>query len=291
MPNEETELKPQDQPVREMTTQEKLLAPMEYHWRVKSFYAKGVDKKDLKAGRLPQGTKGQFLAYIDARDVYDRLDAVLGAGGWQDMCEPIAGTPAVKVTILADIDGQKVSKEDVGYPNSSMDEEPLKSAVSDGTKRAAVHFGIGRFLYSLEPVWVEVDTWGKPPQPISGSTKSTSHQTDTNDTKPASRASTAPRKSASKAPVENGDGTVTDPTSGQVYEDGVCDICGSQVKAKSVYYSNDKYGKTLCWDHQQQAFEGTLEDPKENGRGQTTQEAVEDLDSELDSLFASEEVK
>lgn len=142
---------------------QELSAPMEFQWRVKSFYKQGVDKKDLKAGNLPEGTKGQFLAYIDARDVFDRLDEAVGPDKWQDKWDLVDATAnAVRVSITVEIDGKEVTKSDVGYPNGKNDEEPLKSAVSDGVKRTAVHFGIGRFLYELEPVWSEVDKWGKP---------------------------------------------------------------------------------------------------------------------------------
>jgi hypothetical protein len=48
-----------------------------------------------------------------------------------------------------------VWKWDAGYSNNpdaepedpQFEDEPLKAAVSDGLKRAAVQWGIGRFLY------------------------------------------------------------------------------------------------------------------------------------------------
>jgi hypothetical protein len=48
-----------------------------------------------------------------------------------------------------------VTKEDAG--EASQEDEPLKSAVSDALKRAAVHFGIGRYLYYLPRVWAPFD--------------------------------------------------------------------------------------------------------------------------------------
>jgi hypothetical protein len=44
-----------------------------------------------------------------------------------------------------------VSKEDVGEGDS------LKAAFSDALKRAAVKFGVGRYLYRLEKQWVDYD--------------------------------------------------------------------------------------------------------------------------------------
>jgi hypothetical protein len=44
-----------------------------------------------------------------------------------------------------------VTKEDVGEGDS------LKAAFSDALKRAAVKFGVGRYLYRLEKQWVDYD--------------------------------------------------------------------------------------------------------------------------------------
>src|SRR5690349_690839 len=136
---------------------EKLAEPMEYQLRVKTFYPKG------KAGSLEPGTKGQFLAYIDARDVANRLDETLGAENWQDRFEIVNEAKSViKAGLGLKIGEEWIWKYDYGYPNSDQDEEPLKSSSSDAFKRAAVKWGIGRFLYDLEPAWLPVDKWGKP---------------------------------------------------------------------------------------------------------------------------------
>ncbi len=45
----------------------------------------------------------------------------------------------------------EVTKEDVGEGDS------LKAAFSDALKRAAVKFGVGRYLYRLEKQWVDYD--------------------------------------------------------------------------------------------------------------------------------------
>lgn len=98
-----------------------------------------------------KGRAGSTYAYIDARAVYDALDAVVGAGNWSTAFRVIDGeAKAVECTIT--IHG--VSKADVGYPNSADDAdndaaEPWKAAYSDAVKRAAVQWGVGRFLYSL----------------------------------------------------------------------------------------------------------------------------------------------
>ena len=82
------------------------------------------------------------FSYVDARAVAQRLDDVVGPGGWNFTVD-VAASDVVKGSLA--IGG--VVREDIGYPNSDDDAEPYKSAVSDALKRCAVLFGIGRHLY------------------------------------------------------------------------------------------------------------------------------------------------
>lgn len=93
--------------------------------------------------------KGMALAYIDSRDVQDRLDAVCGIGGWQ--CR----YPHAEKKTVCDI-GVKVGDEWVWKADGAGDSdvEAEKGALSDAFKRAAVKWGIGRYLYDLESPWV-----------------------------------------------------------------------------------------------------------------------------------------
>jgi hypothetical protein len=96
------------------------------------------------------------LAYIDSRDVQDRLDAVCGAGGWQ--CRyPHAGQKTV-CEIGVKIDGEWIWKAD-GAGDSDVEAE--KGALSDAFKRAAVKWGIGRYLYDLDSPWVKITQKGR----------------------------------------------------------------------------------------------------------------------------------
>jgi hypothetical protein len=92
------------------------------------------------------GRGGKFK-YVTARQVQDRLDRVVGPGNWMthfrvlDLEERV-----VECTLMV----FGVAKSDVGYsnaPDSEHESEPLKAAYSDAFKRAAVQWGIGRFLY------------------------------------------------------------------------------------------------------------------------------------------------
>jgi hypothetical protein len=99
------------------------------------------------------GEKAMALAYIDARDVMDRLDSVLGAENWQDRYE-FAG-PRTICYLSVKIDGEWVTKAD-GAGDTAVEAE--KGAISDAFKRAAVKWGIGRYLYDLDAPWVPCES-------------------------------------------------------------------------------------------------------------------------------------
>ena len=121
-------------------------------WRVQR------TSKERVQGKYPEGTRGLVVAYIDARQVFSRLDELFGPDGWQTgyrVLDTASGALECTLTVGG------ISKSDVGYPNRSGDEEPLKAAYSDATKRAAVQWGIGRWLYDEEAQWVGIDQQGR----------------------------------------------------------------------------------------------------------------------------------
>lgn len=92
------------------------------------------------------GQYAQLVAYIDSRDVQNILDEVVGEANWQDDYKEIAGKVYAGVGILLnDIVGW-VWKWDCGT-ESNIEKE--KGQASDAFKRAAVKWGVGRFLYDL----------------------------------------------------------------------------------------------------------------------------------------------
>lgn len=119
--------------------------PSEVDWRVGS-----VSLKDAN------NPKGMALAYIDARTVMDRLDAVCGPAGWQNRYV-IEGTKTV-CEIGIKCGDEWVWKSD-GAGDSDVEAE--KGALSDAFKRAAVRWGIGRYLYNIKTPWVPLKASGK----------------------------------------------------------------------------------------------------------------------------------
>lgn len=102
-------------------------------------------------------SKGIALAYIDARDVMKRLDDVVGAENWQDDYPWSEGGRLV-CRIGLRLGGEWVWKAN-GAGDTQVEAE--KGAFSDAFKRAAVMWGIGRYLYMLPNVWVPLETKGR----------------------------------------------------------------------------------------------------------------------------------
>ena len=103
------------------------------------------------------GTKAMALAYLNARDVMDRLDSVVGPGNWQSEYVN-AGNGATCCRIGIRIGDDWIWKADGA---GQTDVEGDKGQFSDALKRAAVSWGIGRYLYDLDSPWVEVEGSGK----------------------------------------------------------------------------------------------------------------------------------
>lgn len=99
-------------------------------------------------------TKGMALAYIDARDVQDRLDEVCGPSGWQCRYAMAGGVTVCEIGIR--INDEWVWKADGA---GATDFEGEKGAMSDSFKRAAVKWGVGRYLYDVDAPWVAINEY------------------------------------------------------------------------------------------------------------------------------------
>jgi hypothetical protein len=103
------------------------------------------------------GNRALALAYVDARAIQDRLDEVLGVEGWQDNYKCLEDG-SVMCRLQLRLGNQWVTKVDVGGPTETNDTgDRRKAAFSDALKRAAVKFGIGRYLYRFPSQWVDYD--------------------------------------------------------------------------------------------------------------------------------------
>jgi hypothetical protein len=102
-------------------------------------------------------TRALALTYITSRAVMDRLDEVVGPENWRDDFKPGPDGGLICGLSLR-IDGEWITKWD-GAENTDF--EAVKGGLSDALKRAAVKWGIGRYLYKLPQTWVACEQRGK----------------------------------------------------------------------------------------------------------------------------------
>jgi len=108
-----------------------LIKEIPYKWRVQSINEKGAT----------------CVAYIDSRQVQDLLDEICGPENWQSDYKEVKGNMFAGVGIF--VNDQWVWKWDCGVESKT---EAEKGEASDSFKRAAVKWGVGRFLYDLKIV-------------------------------------------------------------------------------------------------------------------------------------------
>lgn len=117
---------------------EDLKKQIPFKWRVQSF-----SKSSQTAS---------CVAYVDARDVMDILDQVVGTENWQSDFKEIKGNLYAGVGIRLNNSIEWVWKWDCGTESNT---EKEKGEASDAFKRAAVKWGVGRFLYDIPIQYVK----------------------------------------------------------------------------------------------------------------------------------------
>ena len=134
-------------------TMKRLIEPFPYEdieWRVQQ---SGMSRKNEPWAMV--------LAYVTNRAIMNRLDEVFGCFGWKnEYTEAPEGGVLCGISVW--VDGEEgdtrpysggVTKWD-GAENTDI--EAIKGGLSNAMKRAAVQWGIGRYLYNLETNFVNV---------------------------------------------------------------------------------------------------------------------------------------
>jgi hypothetical protein len=104
-------------------------------------------------------TSGMAVAYLNSRAIQSRLDFVIGATNWKNTYAPWQNNAQICGLSIYDSERNDwVTKYD-GAENTDI--EPVKGGLSDSFKRAACMWGIGRYLYEIGGVWVEIEQRGK----------------------------------------------------------------------------------------------------------------------------------
>lgn len=90
------------------------------------------------------------VAYVDARDVQNHLDDVCGIENWQSRHKEEKGNLFCEIGI--NVNGNWIWKSDVGTESNI---EKQKGEASDSFKRAAVMWGVGRFVYEYPVIRIK----------------------------------------------------------------------------------------------------------------------------------------
>lgn len=115
-------------------------ADSEIEWRV------------MRCGKTAKGVWAIIVPYVQSRAIMNRLDEVVGISNWKDSYEslPLDNKQGCLCQLSLRIEDEWITKTDgADYTNI----EATKGGISDALKRAAVKFGIGRYLYSMPEFW------------------------------------------------------------------------------------------------------------------------------------------
>lgn len=126
------------------------------------FPAEDIEWRIQSAGKGSKGIWCKTLAYVTNRAIMNRLDEVCGAGKWCNHFRK-EGDGFI-CTISIKIGDDWIAKED---GSDATNFEPYKGGLSGAMKRAAVQWGIGRYLYKLDVAWGKVGENGINYQPES----------------------------------------------------------------------------------------------------------------------------
>lgn len=126
----------------------KPFAPEDLEWRLQN--------------TIEESMRGMAVPYVTNRAIQNRLDEVCGPENWYNEFRPwhSAGKKDSQLCGIAIyFEGKGFITKWDGAEDSDI--EPIKGGLSDSMKRAAYQWGIGRVLYSLDTVWVDIERRGR----------------------------------------------------------------------------------------------------------------------------------
>jgi len=115
-----------------------------------------IEWRAQQVGTGNNGPWAMVLAYVTNRAIMARLDDVFGPLGWQNQYRDIPGGGVeCGISVYDAASQQWVTKWDAA-DNTQV--EATKGGRSDSMKRAAVQWGIGRYLYKLDATFAQCKT-------------------------------------------------------------------------------------------------------------------------------------
>jgi hypothetical protein len=144
--------------------------PGEIKWRVTA-----TTKVQHKGGVRK---RGQLVAYADQRAYTDRLNEVFGDWGWtrnydvqvvqnferRGGADSTQKAASAKVVVVSKVIVHGFGSHTGVGEEWADDENAATRAEAQAFKRACACFGLGRYLYDLGTVWVDLDEYNRPAQ-------------------------------------------------------------------------------------------------------------------------------
>ncbi len=141
--------------------------PGEIKWRVTATSTRQTNRGPQK--------RGQLVAYADQRAYTDRLNDVFGEWGWtrsydvqvaQNFERRAPGDQrtavAAKVVVVSKVTIHGLGSHTGVGEEWADDQNAATRAEAQAFKRACACFGLGRYLYDLDTVWVDLDQYNRP---------------------------------------------------------------------------------------------------------------------------------
>lgn len=127
-----------------------------------SDYFPPEDLKWKPLGLSSDRKKARVAPFLSSRAIMDRLDEVCGPENWKnEFREGPAGGVLCGISIRVHRDGapaEWVTKWDAA---ENTDIQPVKGGMTASMRRAAVQWGIGRYIYQMPTIWAAVDRDGR----------------------------------------------------------------------------------------------------------------------------------
>ncbi|WBA13882.1 Rad52/Rad22 family DNA repair protein [Salinivibrio proteolyticus] len=123
-----------------------MFEPEDIEWRVQ------------RAGFFGDKPWVMAVPYITARAVQERFDDVFGAFGWEPAFRDIVSEGRIigcQCGITVHTEARSITKWDASENTNNTNIDAIKSGRSTSMKRAAVQWGVGRYLYQMDTTFAE----------------------------------------------------------------------------------------------------------------------------------------
>jgi hypothetical protein len=124
------------------------------------FPAEAIEWRIQQSGEKNGRTWARCVPYVDNRAIMDRLDQVAGPENWRNefRAGPCGG---VLCGLSIRVGDDWVTKWDGAENTKGVDGGEVKGGLSSSMKRAAVQWGIGRYLYAVGETYAVIGERGR----------------------------------------------------------------------------------------------------------------------------------